>query len=188
MSGRHKKLGHGVILLVVVFLFTFILTGQAAADAQLATSVMGSAGGQGSSANFIVKSTLGQSTPIGPSTSTNFGVGAGFWYQDPVAPSTIGDLTASLAKNDILLEWSHARDNVAIDHYVIYRATTPYFEAIGGDSVSGTKGTTYLDLGAAGSTVTNYFYVVKAADPSRNLAEDSNQVGEFDRGTTGGPK
>lgn len=188
MFGRHKKLSGGWIPLATAFLFAFTLTGQATADTQLATSVLGSAGGQASSTNFIVKSTLGQSTPIGPSTSTNFEVGAGFWYQDPVAPSTIGDLTANLAKNDIFLEWSHAKDNVAIDHYVIYRATTPYFEAAGGDSISGTKGTTYLDLGAAGDTLTNYFYVVKAADPSRNLAEDSNQVGEFDRGTTGGIK
>jgi len=136
----------------------------------------------------VVKSTLGQSTPIGPSTSTNFEVGAGFWYQDPVAPSAIEDLTANLSKSDILLEWSHAADNVAIDHYVVYRATQPYFQAPGGDSIGGTKGTSYLDLGAVGNTLTNYFYVVKAADPSRNLAEDSDQVGEFDRGTTGGSK
>lgn len=40
----------------------------------------------------------------------------------------------------------------------------------------------------AGKTVTDYFYMVKAADPSRNLGEDSNQGGEFDRGTIGGIK
>jgi hypothetical protein len=182
-----------IVRLLMGFLFVLLtisltIVGQAAADAQLATSVMGSAGGTASSTNFVVKSTLGQSTPIGPSTSTNFEEGAGFWYQDPVAPSTIGDLTANLAKSNVLLEWSHARDNVAIDHYVVYRATQPYFEATGGDSISGTKSTSYLDLGAAGDTLTNYFYVVKATDPSRNLAEDSNQVGEFDRSTKGGIK
>ncbi|KPL18631.1 MAG: hypothetical protein AMJ92_07055 [candidate division Zixibacteria bacterium SM23_81] len=190
MIGDYRK-QKGLFCLIVfatVGLFSLVLAAGAAADAQLATSVIGSAGGQASSTNFVVKSTLGQSTPIGASASTNFEVGAGFWYQDPVAPSTIGDLTANLSESDILLEWSHARDNVAIDHYVIYRATQPYFEAAGGDSIGGTKGTTYLDLSAAGSTLTNYFYVVRAADPSRNLAEDSNQVGEFDRGTMGGPK
>ena len=178
----------GGILLAAAFLILFIGTQRAIADAQLATSVMGSAGGEASSANFTVKSTLGQSTPIGSSTSASFGVGAGFWYQDPIAPSTIADLTIDLSKSDILLGWSHAADNVAIDHYVVYRATGPYFEATAGDSISGTKGTSYLDLGAAGDTLTNYFYVVKATDPRRNLAEDSNQVGEFDRGTTGGVK
>jgi hypothetical protein len=185
---RPRSRNAGVIILAVAFLLLFALITQASSDAQLATSVIGSAGGTASSTNFTMKSTLGQSTPIGPSASTNFEVGAGFWYQDPVAPSNIGDLTVNLAKSDILLEWSHARDNVAIDHYVVYRATQPYFEATGGDSISGTKGTSYLDLGAAGNTLANYFYVVKATDPSRNLAEDSNQVGEFDRGTTGGVK
>jgi hypothetical protein len=191
MAGRNQKLKGtitGTTLLVVTSLLIVTVSQLALADTQLATSVAASAGGEASSANFIVKSTLGQSTPIGPSTSAHFGVGAGFWYQDPIAPSTIGDLSIDLSKSDILLGWSHAADNIAIDHYVVYRATAPYFVATAGDSISGTKGTSCLDLGAAGDTLTNYFYVVKATDPSRNLAEDSNQAGEFDRGTTGGVK
>jgi hypothetical protein len=35
---------------------------------------------------------------------------------------------------------------------------------------------------------TNYFYVVKAADPSRNKAEDSNRAGEFDSQMLNGTK
>ena len=170
-----------LILLFTIFMLTLLWFHLASADAQLATSVMASAGGTASSTNFTMKSTLGQSTPIGPSASTNFGVGAGFWYQDPVAPSAIGDLTATLSVSDIMLQWSHAADNVAIDHYVIYRNTDPFFAPSSGDSISKTKGTSYLDPGAAGTMGTNYFYVVKAKDPSRNLAEDSNRVGEFDR-------
>jgi len=150
--------------------------------------VLGSAGGQASSTNFKMKSTLGQSTPIGPSASTNFGVGAGFWHQDPIAPAAIGDLTATLSVGDIVLEWSHAADNVAIDHYVVYRATAPYFAPTSGDSITATKSTWYLDAGAAGTVGSNYFYVVKAADPSRNLADDSNRVGEFDTDMGNGMK
>jgi hypothetical protein len=123
-----------------------------------------------------MKSTLGQSTPIGPSVSINFQVGAGFWYQDPVAPSAISDLTATLANrsvNDIILEWSHAADNVAIDHFIVFRGTDPSFTATGGDSIAGTKGTS--------STF-------KAADPSRNLAEDSNRAGKFDSQMSNGAK
>ena len=187
-NSRTKESTSVLILWIAVFLFVLAQAAMSAADTQLATSVAASAGGEASSANFTVKSTLGQSTPIGPSTSANFGVGAGFWYQDPIAPSTIADLTIDLSKSDLLLGWSHAADNIAIDHYVIYRATAPYFEATGGDSIAVTKGSSYLDLGAAGDTLTNYFYVVKATDPSRNLAQDSNQVGEYDRGTTGGTK
>jgi len=182
---RLTRFAGSLILLAAVILLTFTM---ASADTQLATSVIASAGGTASSANFQMKSTLGQSTPIGPSASTNFGVGAGFWYQDPVAPSAIGDLKATLSVSDIFLEWSHVKDNVAIDHYVVFRGADPRFEPTSGDSVGGTKSTSYLDPGAAGNTDANYFYVVKATDPSRNLADDSNRVGEFDAGLLNGTK
>jgi hypothetical protein len=174
------------LAIMVTMISLLALAAFAVADTQMATSVVASGGGQASSTNFRMKATLGQSTPIGPSSSTNFGVGAGFWYQDPVAPSAIGDLTASLAVDDIVLEWSHSGDNVAIDHYIVYRSSDPDFVAAGGDSIFGTKGTIYTDVGAAGDTGANYFYVVKATDPSHNLAEDSNRVGEFDRDMANG--
>jgi hypothetical protein len=177
---RHsQKLGLDLLVLFTAFLFSSLAAGQVTAATHLATSVLGSAGGQASSTNFMMKSTLGQSTPIGPSASTNFEVGAGFWYQDPVAPTAIGDLTATLSVSDIVLEWSHAADNVAIDHYVVYRATDPGFTPGGGNSIHQTKGISYQDPGAAGTVGTDYFYVVKAADPNHNLAEDSNRVGNF---------
>jgi hypothetical protein len=180
-----KKMSIAGLSLLVAILFSYTLV---AADAQLATSVIGSAGGEASSTNFKMKSTLGQSTPIGPSASTNFEVGAGFWYQDPVAPTAIGDLTATLSVSDIVLEWSHAADNVAIDRYVVYRATDPGFVPGGGDIIHETKGITYQDPGVAGTVGTNYFYLVKAADPSGNLAEDSNRVGEIDTDMGNGTK
>jgi len=167
-------------ILVLMILSSLALTALAAADAQLATSVIASGGGQASSTNFKMKATLGQSTPIGPSSSTNFGVGAGFWYQDPVAPSAIADLTTQLSVDDIVLQWSHSADNVAIDHYVVYRDTDPMFTPGSGNVVHETEGNSYQDPGAAGTVGTNYFYVVKATDPSGNLAEDSNRTGEFD--------
>ena len=178
----------GVLLLASAARLLFALAGQAFADAQLATSVIGSAGGEAVSTNVRMKSTLGQSTPIGPSASTNFEVGAGFWYQDPIAPTAIGDLTATLSVSDIVLEWTHAADNVAIDRYVVYRATDPGFVPSGGHVIHETKGISYQDPGAAGAVGTNYFYVVQAADPSGNLAEDSNRAGEFDSGLSNGLK
>jgi hypothetical protein len=167
--------------LVLVLLSALALTALAAADTQMATSVIASGGGEASSINFRMKATLGQSTPIGPSSSTNFGVGAGFWYQDPVAPAAIGDLTTQLVVDDIVLQWSHSADNVAIDHYIVYRDTDPGFTPGGGNEVHQTEGTSYFDANAAGTVGTDYYYVVKAADPSGNLAEDSNRAGEFDR-------
>jgi len=77
---------------------------------------------------------------------------------------------------------------VAIDHYVVYRGTEPVFVPASGNSIHETKGTAYLDPGAARTVGTNYFYLVKAADPSGNLAEDSNRTGEFDKDMANGVK
>jgi hypothetical protein len=179
MMVNHRK--QRIVLCLIAFASVVVLLPTlAAAQAQMPTSVMASGGGTASSTNYTMKSTLGQSTPIGPSSSTNFGVGAGFWYQDPVAPSAISDLTANLKVSDIVLEWSHAGDNVAIDRYIVYRNTDPDFTPGGGDIIHETEGISYEDAGAAKTVGTNYFYVVKAADPSGNLAEESNRAGEFD--------
>ncbi len=182
MMGRNRGVQKCIFdgfLLIAAVLLSALSAGQVTGSTQLVTSVMGSAGAGGSSANLQMKSTLGQSTPIGPSSSANLEVDAGFWYQDPVAPSALGDLTATLSVSDIVLQWSHAVDNVAIDHYVVYRNTDPSFEPSSADSMADTKECVFLDPGAAGTVGTNYFYVVKAADPGGNLAEDSNRVGEF---------
>ena len=50
------------------------------ANVQLPWSVLGSGGGSSSSSNFELKSTSGQSSPIGVSGSINFDLEAGFWY------------------------------------------------------------------------------------------------------------
>jgi hypothetical protein len=176
-----KLIKPGVALLAGVCMVISLWVPEAMSDAQQATSVMASAGGEGSSTNFRIRSTMGQSTPIGPSASTNFEVGAGFWYQDPVAPSAIGDLTATLAVGDIVLHWSHAGDNVAIDHYVVYRATDPGFVPSGGNAIGQTEGTSYQDAGVAGVVGADHFYLVKAIDTAGNLAEESNRAGEFDK-------
>jgi len=185
MLSRFIQYAGGPAILAMIVLLAFA---PAAADTQLATSVAACSGGRGNSTHFAVKSTLGQPTPIGPAAGTNFEVGAGFWYQDPVAPSAIGDLTAKLSVDDIVLQWAHAADNVAIDQYIVYRGTNPGFVPGSGNVLGQTEETAYLDPGAAGTVGTDYFYVVRAADPAGNLAMDSNRVGEFDRGTMNHPK
>jgi hypothetical protein len=173
------------IALAATFLFTFT---WASADTQLVTWDFSSIAVQASSENMSTKMTIGPSSLGVTSSSDNFESGGGYWSQDPVAPSAIGDLTAILSVNDIVLQWTHAVDNVAIDHYVIYRGTDPGFAPAGGDSIKGTTDNTYQDPGAAGAVGTNYFYVVKATDPSRNKAEDSNRAGEFNSGLSNGLK
>jgi hypothetical protein len=183
-----KRLNDYLISGAAALLFSVVLIGTVVADTQLVTWSFSSAAGQASSENMSTKMTVGQSAPGASSSSDNFESDGGYYAQDPVPPSAIGDLAATLSVNDIVLQWTHAADNVAIDHYIIFRGTDPDFAASGGDSIVGTTNNTYLDLGVAGDALTNYFYVVKATDPSANLAEDSNRVGEFDIETTNGTK
>lgn len=105
------------------------------------------------------------------------------FFSDTTAPAAIADLAIGLengaksSSGDMRLWWSQSEDDLGAVHYVIYRSA-----AAGslGDSLSVTSDTTYLDSGAAGDVVTNYFYTVKAVDWAENKSDPSNQVGEFD--------
>ena len=67
---------------LVVGVASFCMAAQAtSANYILERSVIGSAGNSASSTSYLLGSTLGQSSPIGPSASTNYKVGAGFWYE-----------------------------------------------------------------------------------------------------------
>jgi fibronectin type 3 domain-containing protein len=83
------------------------------------------------------------------------------------------------------LWWSEPYDDVGVTRYVVYRSTDP---ATNGDSLAGTADTSYLDVGAAGTVGTDYFYVVKAVDATNKESMPSNKVGEFDRATINGTK
>jgi hypothetical protein len=50
-----------------------------------------------------------------------------------------------------------------------------------GDSIAAPPETTYLDAGAMGDTLANFYYAVKAVDAGGNKSDDSNCVGEFDK-------
>jgi len=99
------------------------------------------------------------------------------------APEAVDDLAVYLeggtksSSGDMRLIWSEPYDDVGVARYVVYRSTDPNASA---DSLAGTVDTTYVDIGAAGDTLTNYFYVVRAADAAGNKSVESNKVGEFD--------
>ena len=98
-------------------------------------------------------------------------------------PEAISDLTADLTNGaksgsgDIYLSWTEPGSDLGVDYYVVYRATDP--EA-GMDSVGSTGDTHYTDAGAAGDTLTHYYYTVKAVDTGGQKSLQSNKVGEFD--------
>jgi hypothetical protein len=113
-----------------------------------------------------------------------------FDIRDKIAPDAISDLSIALengaksSSGDMRLAWSEPYDNVGVVRYVIYRDTTV---GSSGDSLNETGDTTYLDVGAAGTVGTNYFYTVKAVDAAGNKSGESNKVGEFDRDLIAAP-
>lgn len=98
-------------------------------------------------------------------------------------PEAISDLSADLSggaksgSGDIYLSWTEPGSDLGVDYYVIYRATDP---ETGMDSVDFTGNTYYTDSGAAGDTLVNYYYTVKAVDTGSQKSAQSNKVGEFD--------
>jgi N-acetylmuramoyl-L-alanine amidase len=105
---------------------------------------------------------------------------------DNVPPAAVSDLTATLSGNDIALSWSAVSIDTTgstevISHYVVYRSEDPDFEPGPGDSIAGTPENNYSDGGAAGDTLTNYFYVIRAVDSAGNKSASSSRVGEFDK-------
>ncbi|MCK4271394.1 hypothetical protein KAX22_02015, partial [bacterium] len=106
-----------------------------------------------------------------------------FAIADLSAPTDVQDLSVAIesgAKSfsgDIRLWWSPVEDNVGVDYYVVYRGLVPILL---GDSIAAPAETTYLDVGAVGDTLVNYYYVVKATDAVGHKSGDSNHVGEFD--------
>jgi hypothetical protein len=107
-----------------------------------------------------------------------------FVYQvDSTPPAAPEDLIASKALGDISLSWSAVTQDTSgnpesLSYYTVYRSEDP--TVLPGDSIAGTTDTDYLDVGAAGSIATNYYYVVRATDGSGNESKSSGQVGEFD--------
>jgi len=100
-------------------------------------------------------------------------------------PMSIDDLQAFLEIDDLRLTWSPVSLDTAgysktADHYTIYRITDPGAAISDLDSVGASSGEEYLDPGAAGDTLVQYFYVVRAVDIDGVKSIESNRVGEFD--------
>lgn len=83
-----------VFLLVPVLFFcltTSVVNAEmSSASYRITSSVISGGGSVVSSTNYHLMSTIGQSSPIGNSSSTNHRIDAGFWYT--VLLDTVGDV------------------------------------------------------------------------------------------------
>jgi chitodextrinase len=111
-------------------------------------------------------------------TTTSFYVGTGkasavyvgsslaWTATDSTPPSVPTGLTvSSTTPSTVVLSWTAATDNVAVDHYVIYR---------GGSQVGTATGTTYTATGLTATT--SYTFTVSAVDAAGNASAQSSAV------------
>ena len=102
---------------------------------------------------------------------------------DIAPPAAIDDLTAALAKTDLVLQWSAVTTDtsgapIAVDGYLVYRDTVP--DVVIGTALSSTTDLVFVDdTGVVGDTGTQYYYVVIATHEG-DTSVPSNTVGEFD--------
>ncbi len=106
-------------------------------------------------------------------------------------PAAVADLASAKSSGDIALTWSPVTQDTSgnpltVDRYVIYRNDDPSAEPA--DSIGAASGTGYTDPGAAGSTASNYYYVIRAASDAKGKSAPSNRVGEFDLDLGNGKK
>jgi hypothetical protein len=101
---------------------------------------------------------------------------------DVVPPNDVTDLMAQKSKNHIGLTWTPSFDMCSgVDHYIIFRNTTPGFTPQASDSIGSSTEASYVDSNAAGTVGTNYYYFIQAVDGAGNKSGFSNHVGEFDK-------
>jgi hypothetical protein len=90
-------------------------------------------------------------------------------------PMAVDDLSGTLEREDIHLQWTRPFSECGISRYTIHRSSQA---SSLGDSVAGTVNTSYIDEGAAEE---NFFYTIEAVDAQGQKSAPSNQVGQFNR-------
>ena len=89
---KGKKIALTVLLALVLCLAaTGAALAMSSANYNLPWDVLSGGGGDRSSSSYILGDTMGQPSVIGPSESTNYRLGSGFWYGLPPTPCIPGD-------------------------------------------------------------------------------------------------
>ena len=92
-------------------------------------------------------------------------------WEDTIAPTAPGNLTATAEVGSIGLMWQPSLDDHAVTAYNIHRSTSPGFTPTAANRITQTPGTMYTDSGLAPGT---YYYLVTAQDAAGNVGPPSN--------------
>jgi hypothetical protein len=99
--------------IVISFMLILLMGGTAlamsSASYNLPWTVLSGGGGDRSSSSYVLGDTVGQPSAIGPSESTNYRLGSGFWYgvSVTVTEGTCGDVNDDDNVNmaDVMILW-----------------------------------------------------------------------------------
>jgi C1A family cysteine protease len=100
----------------------------------------------------------------------------------PQAPQ---NLVATPSGNDLLLTWSPVTADVnglpvSIDHYCVYRNTTPHYSTTGLIPIGEPSENEFADQDVVGNPAINYYYRVVAVSTEGQASGPSLPAGEFD--------
>jgi fibronectin type 3 domain-containing protein len=95
--------------------------------------------------------------------------------EPPTAPASL-DASASVSSGGtgtVTVTWTTATDNTGVDHYNVYRGTTPGFTPSTSNRIALVGGTSHADGGRPAGT---YYYRVAAEDAAGNVGPPSPQA------------
>jgi hypothetical protein len=101
-------------------------------------------------------------------------------------PSAVTDLMSTMSGMELHLNWTSVLTDIygepeAMEGYIIYRDTVPYFSPSAAGSLTTTTDTFFVDAGSrAGDPGANSFYLIQGIDHAGNISSNSNRVGEID--------
>ncbi|MFC5409888.1 putative Ig domain-containing protein, partial [Larkinella bovis] len=95
--------------------------------------------------------------------------------QPPTAPASL--VLTNITQNSMQLTWTASTDNVSVSGYEIYRNNVKIADV--------TSGTSYNATGLAAGT--EYYFFVRAVDPTGNVSGNSNTATAKTTGTSGPP-
>lgn len=160
---------------------TVFAQSQQSENFRITKSVLDAGGGASVSANFRLVSAFGQPTPIGFSSSANFGLSAGF-LTPTFELSPLSDIQRLVilrvgASADMKLDWERIATATS---YTIHRDSNPLFVPGPGNQIGTAGDTTFTDVGAVNLAPLKYYYNVKAIRGSAPLVVRTPGLGTWE--------
>jgi hypothetical protein len=148
---------------------------QQSENFRITKSVIDAGGAQGTSINFRLYSAFGQGTPVGPQTSADFVLYAGYLSPSFAVSflSPIQDLVIQTVPPDVHLHWDPI---LGAERYKVFRDTSASFAPAEANRIGTVTDTFYVDVGATNLARARYYYCVEASNTPHPLIAEPPAV------------